>query len=350
MAEFTVGFWNLQNLFDTTASAIAADLEFTPAEGWTDAVLEQKLDNLAAIINLMHNGGPDLLGLCEVENKEVMERLIAKLARQDYKLAHVDSPDIRGIDTTLVYSSTIFELDGEPVPHLVHLRYPTRDIFQVPLRVKATQDKLTVLVNHWPSRSQGKYESEPYRITVANHCGRIADGILKKSRTAFLALPDTAGEMSELQSKWNENILIMGDLNDEPFDRSVLNELQAGNGEDKIEEPLKSATGHELPSPKTYLGLKAYFFNYMWKFLGEPDRGSYYFSGSVNTMNMLDQFIVSRGLYFGLSGLQVKNGSVDIFRPTVMQSGSKKRPKAFDRKTGKGYSDHFPIVMVLETV
>src|SRR5262245_46136604 len=99
MAGIKIAFWNVQNLFDTTASEIAADLEFTPEQGWTNEVFDVKVANLASIIKKMHAGtGPDLLGLCEVENKGVVQRLMTEIGRADYRLAHVESPDIRGID------------------------------------------------------------------------------------------------------------------------------------------------------------------------------------------------------------------------------------------------------------
>ena len=149
MSEIKIAFWNLQNLFDTELSEIAADFEYTPAEGWTDAALEAKITNLAQVIDMMHGGeGPDLLGICEVENKNVAERLMKACARGDYSLAHVESPDIRGIDTSLFYSKKVFKRIGKPVGHNIHLRYATRDIFQVNLEVKGSGAGLTVFVNH----------------------------------------------------------------------------------------------------------------------------------------------------------------------------------------------------------
>ena len=88
----------------------------------------------------------------------------------------------------------------------------------------------------------------------------------------------------------------------------------------------------------------------MWKFLGQPDTGTHYYSGSTNTMNLLDQFIVSRGLYYGAQGLKLNLESVEIFKAPVMASGGKQRPVAFDKKKMEGYSDHFPIQAVVETV
>lgn len=353
MSELKVAFWNLQNLFDTVPSDIAADLGFTPAQGWTQPVFEQKINNLAAAIRLMFNGEmPDLLGICEIETKALAEQLINLIdpaGTKQYVVAHVDSPDIRGIDTSLIYSAAVFEPAGQPVGHLIFLRYPTRDIFEVPLRVRTNGAELVVLVNHWPSRSQGQYESEPYRLTLANHCGRIVDDVLKFPRAEFMLLPDTPQSLIDLNARWNRNVLLMGDFNDEPFNRSMLTYLQASNGTDKLEEPIRKFGGTNLPAAEGYLRRQAFLFNCMWPVLGRPDEGTYYYSDSTNTMNLLDQFVISRGLFYGSAGLRLDPQSVEIFRHSLISTGVKGRPKAFEfSKNGQvvvsGYSDHFPIL------
>ena len=351
MAQIKIGFWNVQNLFDITASEIAAGLNFTPAKNWDQAALDAKIANLANVIGLMHNGqGPDLLGICEVENENVASMLISKCNRPDYELAHIESPDIRGIDTSLIFSKNVFELVEPPVGHLIHLRYPTRDIFEVKLRVRGTNTELKVLVNHWPSRRLGRYETEPYRLAVANHCGKLVDKTVKFSVDDFLPMPDTTPTLDKLNERWNDNVLLMGDFNDEPFDRSVLDELKASNGEDKLEEEIKKSKGLNIPSPERYLKLQAYLFNCMWRFLALPDEGTFYYSGSTNTMNLLDQFIASRGLYYGFRHLKIDLSSVEIFKPSIMSSRTKGRPVSFNKRTKKGFSDHFPIQAIVETI
>lgn len=354
MAEIKVAFWNIQNLFDTKASPIAADLEFTPSEGWTTDVLKAKLTNLASIINQMHDGnGPDLLGLCEVENRKVVEDLIAKTGRDDYRLAHIDSPDIRGIDCSLIYSTRVFNdpSDEDIQAHLVHFRYPTRDIFQVRLTLKDTGSELVVLVNHWPSRWIGQYKSEPLRIAVGERCGQLVDEVLKVDRASFWEIPNSEEGMAQLNSRWNRNVLLMGDFNDDPYNRSITDYLLASKDLDKVEELLKPEKDQNIPSIKSYLKRKPVLFNLFWKFLSVPDTGTHFYSGeTANTMNVFDQFIISRGLYYGESGLKAKAGSSKIFRPANMVSGSKKRPKKFKKDTKKGFSDHFPIEMVIDSV
>ena len=305
MSLLNVAFWNLQNLFDTQLSAIAADFDYTPAEGWTDQNKNQKLDNLSAVINSMFGGaGPDLLGICEIENKDIGLELLGRLNNNRLRLAHVDSPDIRGIDCSLIYSLDKFRsvTQSDITEHLVHNRYPTRDIFEVHLEVRNSGAELIVMVNHWPSRSRGRYESEPYRITVANHCGKIIDDLLKVDRQTYLGLNNNQVSRDLLNARWNRNVLVMGDLNDEPYDRSVLEELQASKGLDHLEELVSPGA---LPRVDRYLRKQAYLFNAMWPYMSQPDQGSYHYGKSVNTMNMLDQIIVSRGLYYGESGLKM---------------------------------------------
>jgi len=356
-----VAFWNLQNLFDSRLSAIAADLGYTAGNGWTEEVVEAKLDQLAEVIRLMHDGQmPDLLGVCEVENKDLMLRLAAKLDADRYAVAHVESPDIRGIDASLLYDRKVFYRHPDlPVRAIkVTNRFPTRDIFEVPLRLHANNAELIVYVNHWPSRRMGKYEREPLRISVANHLERLIDSHLKVNRVDYLQMPDTEQTLTLLNQRWNRNILLMGDFNDEHFNRSILDYLKASNGTDHLEEDIKAGRNpsrQQTPAPGTYFGEQAYLYNCMWQFLAQPDVGTLFYSGATNSMNVLDQFMVSRGLYYGAQGLRFDCHSVDIFRPDIMSSQRKQRPVRFqfDRegdKPPRGYSDHFPITGLLEIV
>lgn len=355
--DIKVAFWNLQNLFDTELSAIAADLGYTAAQGWTEEVVEAKLDQLAEVIRLMHDGKmPDLFGVCEIENKGLLNRLVSRLDADRYTIAHIESPDIRGIDASLIYDRHVFYPHPElPIRAVkVSNRFPTRDIFEVPLCLHGHDAELIVYVNHWPSRRMGKFESEPLRISVASHLGQLIDDHLKVDRVDYLSMPDTEETLTLLNQRWNRNILLMGDFNDEPFDRSILDYLKASNGTDHLEEPIKASRSREYtPTPSTYFADQAYLFNCMWPFLAGPDIGTLYYSGATNTMSVLDHFMVSRGLYYGEQGLKLDPTSVKIFTPDLMRSRRKKRPVRFDfDKTGtkkpKGYSDHFPITSLIQ--
>lgn len=353
MPEIKLAFWNVGNLFDTTASPLATDLEFTPEQGWTPQAYDAKIKALAGVIRQLHDGvGPDLLGLCEIENEAVLKDLLREIGRDDYQIAHLDSPDLRGIDTTLVYSSRIFRKPPKSAMrgHVVNLRYATRDIFEVRLQLKGggSTPELIVLVNHWPSRKNGQYETEPLRITAAEHAGRLVDGHLKHSRAEFLAA-DPPFTLDQLKQRWNRNVLLMGDFNDEPYSRSMLDYLQASKDLDHVEEEVKGTAGGKPPTARAYLGRSAHLFNPMWRLLATPDVGTHYYSAATNSMNLLDQFVLSRGLVYGLQGLKFDSNSVAIFNQPPMASPSG-RPVNFDRKTLKGVSDHFPITAKIEVL
>lgn len=375
MRDLNIAFWNLQNLFDSETSKIAADLEFTTEEGWNEEAVSKKIDALVDVIALMFDGkGPDLLGICEIENEALTQRLVSRMrermGRNDYTFAQDESPDIRGIDCGLIYSDDIFELAGDSKGHLVHFRYPTRDIFEVPLRLKETGSEMTVFVNHWPSRRNGAKESEAFRITVAARLGNLADNILKLPRDEIVNAQDLDALLPQMTERWNRNILIMGDLNDDPFNNSVLETLRATNNIDQIEEDISVPSDDRDMAPgkkkrksanARYLGKQADFYNYSWKFLGQSGVGTIHYSSGVNgrSKQVFDQLITSRALYLGLSGLKLDEQSVDIFTPAIMCSNTRitdstpkhmVRPKAFDRKSHKGISDHFPVTGVIRGV
>ena len=378
MADIKVAFWNLQNLFDSTASKIAADLEFTPDSGWTEEAVEKKIDRLVEGIATMFPssdpakpGGPDLLGVCEIENEGLLRRLMEGMkdafGREDYTIAHHDAPDIRGIDCALIYSDDVFELAANPEGYLVHFRYPTRDIFEVPLRVKDTGVELIVYVTHWPSRRGARRDSEPFRIAVASHLGRLIDAQLKLPREDLMLADRLASIADRLDAEWNRNILVMGDLNDDPFNASVMEELLATNSLDRIEEPLKiPEDDRDIEEPgkrkrsdiAKYLGVQAHLFNLSWEPVGRSGEGTIFWSkgDGGRTLQMFDQMIVSRSLALGLSGLRASSADFAIHRPKLLRTSQagdlekaphKIRPKKFDRKSGKGYSDHFPVTALI---
>ncbi|MDY0111024.1 MAG: hypothetical protein RBT60_13935 [Candidatus Krumholzibacteria bacterium] len=180
----------------------------------------------------------------------------------------------------------------------MHLRFRTRDIFEVELRVKANDARLFVLV--------------------------------------------------------------MGDFNDEPFDRSVLDELGAVNSVDLLEEEIKKSSQRaHLPDVASNLKRNAALFNYAWEQLGVSDPGTSFFAEpSVHrTKRLFDQIMGSRGIFYGLSGLRVAPQSFAVFAPRLMWTNQRAaatdlcriRPRAFDRVKKAGYSDHFPATCVLET-
>jgi Endonuclease/Exonuclease/phosphatase family len=140
VGSIRVAWWNLENLFDTVDDPISRDFDFTPSEGWTPQAYKAKKQNLAAALNELHGGlGPELLGVAEVEGDTVFEELIAETGNTHLKVVKDPSgtSDLRGIDVSLAYDDRKLSVVDKH-SHVVHLRYQTRDIFEVVFKVKDT--------------------------------------------------------------------------------------------------------------------------------------------------------------------------------------------------------------------
>ena len=250
--------------------------------------------------------------MCEVENRGVMEDLIgtALLKKKGYGIVHADSPDQRGIDVAFIYKTKRFT----PLYQQAYrVNFPenkdiiTRDI----LLVKGILDKkidVTFIVNHWPSRRDGQDESTFKRERAAQTLRTVVDSILRMDPYA--------------------NIVMMGDLNDEPGDASVNKTLKAGR--DSI----------EAVSTKLY--------NCMAPIKAEG-RGTLKFKGG---WNLFDQMIVSSAMITNKSLLHYVPGSANIYNPEYMRETTEGDWKDAPKRTfiGKkyvedGYSDHFPVYL-----
>jgi len=262
----------------------------------------------------MNDGrGPDLLGVCEVENQAVLEEMVnTYLSDLDYKIAYIESPDNRGIDNGLIYKSDKFTLLNVQAD-TVHLSdgWPTRLIFGANL-ITNENKKITVFVNHWPSRSGGQIESEPKRISAAQTLRNAVDRIFLTDSTA--------------------NIFIIGDFNDDPVNASVLNTLRAHPIKcDSLYADFEFESGKEL-------------FNLAYEDF-EKGGGSFKYK---DTWNMLDQIIVSASLITG-NEMNYLCKSFEVFKPDLIVTRSGQyQGTPFPTYGGKrylgGYSDHFPVV------
>ncbi|MDA3778877.1 MAG: hypothetical protein PF487_01365, partial [Bacteroidales bacterium] len=254
---------------------------------------------------------PELIGLCEVENKNVLNDLIqAKaISNKKYNIVHEESRDYRGIDVALLY-------DPEEFQYISHKKieinfknepnYKTRDILCVK-GIASRKDTLYIFVNHWKSRSGGQKKTENKRITIATELRKNIDKILLSNK--------------------NAKIIVIGDLNDEPINKSVRYVLGASN---KI-------TGKET------------LYNLMYK-LDSENKGTHSYKGE---WNMLDNLIVSKALINNKSGYSVQNNTGHIFKDDfIMYYNSKAGTKVPNRTYGGpnyfgGYSDHLPIYFIL---
>lgn len=310
--DYMIAFYNVENLFDTINDPQKKDEEFTPdgENQWNGERYTNKLNNLARVISSMNNGkGPDVLGLCEVENFRVLKDLInhPTLKKMYYGIVHQEMSDDRGIDVALLYKEDVlpwvsFTTYPVPLPDTVP---PTRDIMMIQTELGETP--VNFIVCHFPSRSEGREKSEYKRISAARVVRHITDSLL-------MADP-------------KDNIVIMGDFNDEPADSSinkVINACDAGN----MDKPCPTIN---LMYPLKTAGKGSYKYREEW--------------------NMLDQMIINSNLYMG-NGLKYVEGSAGIYAEEWMKQtepkylGSPLRTFG-GRKYLAGFSDHFPVYIYL---
>lgn len=307
---FTIGFYNLENLFDTKDDPDTLDDDFTPTgfKKWSMKRYKRKLYKLAKTISEVGDdvaeNPPVLMGIAEVENKTAINDLIGAEPLRDieYDYVHYDSPDERGIDTALIYHKEFFQvLYSEPIELLIFeddgRRDTTRDILYV--KGKLNNEEVHVFVNHWPSRRDGSKSTNSKRIeaaeTIRNYMSKIEEEVERP------------------------NYIVMGDFNDGPASESVQILMQS----EQLYNPMEKLITPEQGS-----------VNYKQKWM------------------LFDQIMVSH------SFLNFEKGThsfahANIFDETFLTEfkgkfkGAPYRTYA-GRKYIGGYSDHFPVYIQLK--
>lgn len=210
-----IGFWNVENLYDTLNDRWKNDEEFTPegTNAWNGKRYRHKLSQLASVIAQMAKDitpdGLAVLGLCEIENKYVVADLIhqSALASRNYQLIHIEGPDFRGVDPSFIYNPKYFKVTQAhaiPVKLVTDTAHRTRDILMV--KGLFLNTPTVFFVNHWPSRRGGEMASRPNRNHAAELLRRVCDSLTR----------------NEPQLR----IVIMGDFNDDPVNTSIKFGLQ----------------------------------------------------------------------------------------------------------------------------
>jgi len=313
---FRVSFYNIENFFYPGTDSINMDQEFTPSgiKHWTWSRYHMKLDHLyKTLIAVGAWDPPGLIGLCEVENRKALDDLIyhTPLSKLAYKVIHFDSPDKRGIDCALLYSGQRFRPLSSisfPVKSAKNPDFSTRDILYVKGILAESGDTLHVFINHWPSRRNGKRESESKRDLAARTLRFRLDSILKEDLSS--------------------NLLIMGDFNDESTDHSLADILKLN----VPEVPYKEGHLYSLSIP-TRNGPGSLKYQGIWY--------------------LFDQIIVSGSLLKMGARVSVSPSSFTICNDDFLM-------KADDKFLGKkpfasyegfkyvgGFSDHLPVTVDL---
>jgi hypothetical protein len=311
----TVMFYNLENFYDTEDDSLKQDNEFLPTgdRRWTKHRFYEKLSNISkVIVNTGNWEPPAIIGLCEVENRKVLEKLTGfePLRTWEYQIIHKDSPDERGIDVAALYRPSVFmPLNyryfppagiGEPTPF-------TREILYIS-GIVAGKDTLHLFFNHWPSRYSGLMETRALR------------------KQAALRLKY---EIKKLQVKFkNPKIIIMGDFNDQPEDESLLQALEAGK---------------EMTYQKDHL------VNLSFRWI-KMKKGTLKFQ---TQWNIFDQIITSESLLSEDSPVFSQQEDARILDiPFLLEQDEKftgmKLKRTYEGFTYKGgYSDHLPVLLML---
>ncbi len=314
----TVAFYNVENLFDTLNDTLTYDDDRT-AEGkdrWTPERYELKLKHIVKVLSDIGadlvGTSPDIIGLCEVENRSVIEDLVQLLSleQKDYGIVHFDSPDERGIDVALLYKKAAFFPTSFASHRLVlHDDNTYRDYTRDQLVVGGMLDdeQFYFTVNHWPSRSGGEARSKPNRLAAARLNKQIIDSILEIDFSA--------------------KIISMGDLNDDPLDDSLKKILKTEGEREKIRDGSLFN-----PMEKIYKkGIGSLAYRDKW--------------------NLFDQFVLTPKLLHAPKD-QYRFWKAGVFNPSYLVS-KKGRYKGYPFRTyaggnyAGGYSDHFPVFLYL---
>lgn len=311
-----IGFYNLENLFDTIDTEGVLDEEFTPtgSKQWNSKKYYEKLDNLAKVIAELGvevtPKGVAVLGVAEIENKEVLEDLVKneKLKDRNYKIVHHHSPDRRGVDVAFLYRPDIFELESYKAFTLINpndTSFKTRD--QLLMTGKLKGERVHLMVAHWPSRRGGQKKSSPLRELAADLGKSVIDSILK--------------------SEPNAKIIYMGDLNDDPVNKSLKKHMLTESNIEKVEE-------NELFNPMESLYNKG-IGTLAWR----------------DTWNLFDQILLSPQ-WLDKDYATWKYYGVKVFNKNYLKQATGNF-KGYPYRTYVGpnymggYSDHFPVYIYL---
>lgn len=314
---FRIVSYNVENYFDPFDDTLTNDDEFTPngARHWTWEKYKDKQKKIYKVITAV--GGwemPEIVGFCEIENRFVIEDLLKStpLKWRNYGLIHKESPDKRGIDVALIYRKDKFRVISQAFYEILFpwdISRKTRDI----LYVKGITDKndtLHIFMNHWPSRLGGQSETDKNRQFVASILRSKVDSIFRTNGYA--------------------NIIIMGDLNDEPDNTSIIDVLKA-----------KTNFDHPIPGE---------LYNLAWYLKEKKGMGSLKYQGQ---WVLIDQFIISGALLNTNNSIYTTVNNAHVFNADFLSEkdeafvGVKPYRTFIGFKYNGGFSDHYPIYLDL---
>jgi len=307
---YTIAFYNVENLFDTTNDPLIHDNDFLPnsLKRWTPKRYQKKILKLGTVISKIGEenttNAPIIVGLAEVENQKVLSDLVnsKNLVDENYSFVHFDSLDERGIDVALLYKPDVFKVDYSET-FSVYLQNDmgyqdyTRDILLV--KGQLNNENISIIVNHWSSRREGTKETEFKRIAAAKVVNSVIETLKKEDP--------------------NTKIIVMGDFNDNPNCKSLI----LLEEESKLYNPFKTVWSRD--------------------------------NGSLNhrfQWNLFDQILFSTN-FFDTNNSNLDFKDAQVFNSKFLtQYEGKYKGQPFRTFVGNkykgGYSDHFPIYIQLK--
>lgn len=312
---YSVGFYNLENLFDTIHDSGKNDYEYLPngTNKWGTMKYTNKLNNMATVLNEMSTDmlpmGMAAVGVSEIENYRVLDDLVKHpvLAHRGWKIIHIEGPDMRGVDCALLYNPKLFTpVASKLVPYTTEdndTTYKTRGFLTVSGDMAG--ERVHIIVNHWPSR----YAASPARERAGVLVKAVKDSLMRE-------MP-------------NSKVIIMGDMNDDPDDKSMKTCL----GAKRNAKDIKAATD---------------LYNPWWNVLRNKGLGTLKYKGK---WNLFDQIVISGNLV-GKERETLKYYKPEIFTRSYMlqQEGKYKGSPKRTHASGvwlNGYSDHLPVIIYL---
>ncbi|WP_246288447.1 endonuclease/exonuclease/phosphatase family protein [Winogradskyella costae] len=308
--NYTIAFYNIENLFDIENNRSTNDNDFLPTSrnNWTKKRYKNKILKLGDVISKIGNDtseiAPILVGLAEVENKKALSDLVnsPNLQDENYSYVHYDSPDERGIDVALLYKSDIFKvIHSETFSVYLERENGEQDYTRDVLLVKGElhTEQIHVIVNHWSSRREGIKETEFKRLEAAN----VVNSIIKSLKN----------------DDPNVKIIVMGDFNDNPNSKSI----QLLQDESYLFNPFKTVWSYDNGSSS---------HNFQWQ--------------------LFDQILFSTN-FFDTSNSGLIFNNAQVFNSKFLtQLNGKYKGQPFRTFVGKkykgGYSDHFPVFIELK--
>ncbi len=310
-----VGFYNVENLFDTIDSPEINDVDFTPKGiyGWNTPKYFEKLERLGEVISKMGSrtpDGPAVIGLCEVENRAVLVDLANNhyIKARNYQAVYHKGPDRRGINVAMMYNPKYFTYKSS-VPYTITIAgdpdFRTRD--QLLVSGELLGERIHFIIAHWPSRVGGESRSRPNRIAAANIARSIIDSI----------------QSAEPGAK----VILMGDFNDDPTSKSIKKNLRSNGNQKKL-------MGNELFNPFEQMhrkGIGTLAYRDSW--------------------NLFDMHLITPSL-LGTDYSTFKFHGASVFNPPFLrQPTGRFQGYPFRSYSGEfyqgGYSDHFPTYLYL---